>query len=224
MLHAHFVGVTFGSYFNKPIHWYALSTAHHTSTFPPIWFPSAPREPPDPVTPDTPHISYIVNTSNITYNVTKRSVSSSKYGALVDRGANGGIAGSDVRPLYHTDRMVDVQGIDNHQLNIIPIVTAAGVVDTQHGPIVLIMNQYAHIPTSKTIHASGQLEAHGVTVDDRAIPNGGYQRIITQGGYVIPLQVCSGLVYMDMRPSTDAELKIPSASGLPQIILISDLD
>ena len=78
----------------------------------------------------------------------------------------------------------------------IPIVTAAGVVDSQHGPIVLIMNQYAHVKNGKTIHSSAQLEAHGVTVDDRAISNDGYQHIITHGGYVIPLKVQSGLVYM----------------------------
>ena len=68
------------------------------------------------------------------------------------------------------------------------------------------------------------MESNGLLVDDRAIPNGDHKRIITQGGYVICLQVRSGLVYMDMRPPTDAELAIPSEGGLPQIILTSDLD
>ena len=119
---------------------------------------------------------------------------------------------------------VDVQGINNHQLNNIPIVTAAGVVDTQKGPVVVILNQYAHVKHGRTIHSAAQMEAHGIKVDDRAIPNGGKQRIITQGGFVIPLQVRSGLVYMDMRPPTDQELAIPSDRALPQVILTSDLD
>ena len=110
----------------------------------------------------------------------------SKQRVLVDRGANGGLADSDVRVITVSSREVDVQGIDNHQLTNIPIVTAASVVETQKGPIVLILNQYAHVKHGKTIHSSAQMEANGVEVDDRAIPNGGHQRIITQGGYVIP--------------------------------------
>ena len=62
--------------------------------------------------------------------------STAKKGALVDRGGNGGLAGSDVRSLYKTEWQVDVQGIDNHQLTNIQIVTAAGVVESQHGHIV----------------------------------------------------------------------------------------
>ena len=42
--------------------------------------------------------------------------SSSHYGSLIDRGANGGLAGSDVRILERTGRTVSVTGIDNHEL------------------------------------------------------------------------------------------------------------
>ena len=74
-----------------------------------------------------------------------------------------------MRALHKTDQQVDVEGIDNHQLINIPIVTAAGVVESQHGPVVLIMNQCAHMPNGKTIHSSAQLEAHDITVDDCAM-------------------------------------------------------
>ena len=167
-------------------------------------------------------VPYQCHSTNITYSVSSKHVA--KRGALVDRGANGGLAGSDVRPIHRTARSVDVQGIDNHQVTNIPIVTAAGVVDTQKGPAILIMHQYAHIKNGKTIHSAAQLESHGVTVDDRAKANGGHQHIITQGGYVIPLHVRSGLVYMDIRPPTDAELDPVSDGALPQIILTSDVD
>ena len=80
----------------------------------------------------------------------------------------------------------------------IPIVTAGGVVNTQKGEVILVMNQYASIRKGKTIHSSGQLESFGATVDDKSIKVGGYQRIITPDGYIIPLQVRNGLVYMDM--------------------------
>ena len=49
----------------------------------------------------------------------------------MDRGANGGIAGDDVRIIEKSDRTVDVRGIDNHQITNIPIVTAGGVIKTQ---------------------------------------------------------------------------------------------
>ena len=44
----------------------------------------------------------------------------SRRGALVDHGANGGICGNDVRVISKTGQTVDVQGIDNHQIVDIP--------------------------------------------------------------------------------------------------------
>ncbi len=40
----------------------------------------------------------------------------------------------------------------------LPIVTVGGVVQSQHGPVIVIMNQYAYTGQGKTIHSSGQLE------------------------------------------------------------------
>ena len=41
-----------------------------------------------------------------------------KCGALVDRGANGGIIGDDAHVLYTClTQEVDVTGIDNHEIN-----------------------------------------------------------------------------------------------------------
>ena len=34
---------------------------------------------------------------------------------LIDRGANGGLAGSDMRVLNHTGHMINIVGIDNHE-------------------------------------------------------------------------------------------------------------
>ena len=70
-----------------------------------------------------------VNKGEILYRVRAHDTSSTV--SLVDRGANGGIAGNDVRIIERLNRRVDVQGIDNHQMNDIPIVTAGGVTKTQ---------------------------------------------------------------------------------------------
>ena len=72
--------------------------------------------------------------------------------SLVDRGANGGLAGSNMRVIASTDRSVDISGIDNHQMTGLRIVTAGGVVPTQRGDVIGIFHQYAHVPQGRTIH------------------------------------------------------------------------
>ena len=61
-----------------------------------------------------------VNTASTLYSISSCHASGHK-GSLVDRGANGGIAGDDVRIIAKTDRSVDIQGIDNHRINEIPL-------------------------------------------------------------------------------------------------------
>lgn len=114
------------------------------------------------------NLTYEIN--NATCFVSKHSTHPTNKGALIDHGANGGLAGADVQITGTIpNRFVDVQGVDNHQLPNIPIVTAEGVVQTQRGPVILIMHQCAHLPHGKTTHSSAQLESHGVIVDDKAI-------------------------------------------------------
>ena len=87
---------------------------------------------------DTYSPSYSINKTHI-YHVSKHS--SSHYGSLIDRGANGGLAGSDVRILERTGRTVSVTGIDNHELPGLVIVTCAALLHTNHGKVVLIMHE-----------------------------------------------------------------------------------
>ena len=47
--------------------------------------------------------------------------------SLVDRGANGVVAGDDVRDIFSTSRTVDIKVIDNHQVVDVPI----GTVDSR---------------------------------------------------------------------------------------------
>ena len=154
---------------------------------------------------------------------TMYAVSSSKAarprGALVDRGANGSIGGSDVRVLSMTDRHVDIQGIDNHHVNDTPIASVGAVVNTQKGPVIAVMHQVAYTGKGKSIVSSLQLEAFKQTVDDKSIKAGGQQHIRTLEGYVIPLNIRHGLAYVSFRPPTDKELK-----DLPHVTLTADVD
>ena len=89
-------------------------------------------------------VIYSVNITNVTYVLSQ--TQQQKCGALIDRGANGGIAGNDTCILNtHPTRKVDIQGIDNHQLPDIPIVTAGAVVNTQRGEVILVMHQYSRV-------------------------------------------------------------------------------
>ena len=139
-------------------------------------------------------------------------------GSLIDRGANGGVAGDDVRIISKTDRCVDITGIDNHKISRIPIVTVGGVVKTHKGFVIVICPEYAGLCTGKTIHSSGQLEAFKNTVDERSRKIGGQQLIRTVDGFNIPLDIKNGLAYLDIRPFTDREFL-----ELPHVYLTGDM-
>ena len=82
------------------------------------------------------------SSSRATITVSKHHLTAER-GALVDRGANGGIAGNDAKILSYTDRVINVTGIDNHQLTDIRIGTVAAHAVSQRGPVILIMHQFA---------------------------------------------------------------------------------
>ncbi|GAX21182.1 hypothetical protein FisN_14Hu395 [Fistulifera solaris] len=155
----------------------------------------------------------------MTYRVSLQHVS--PVDSLLDRGANGGVAGCDVR-VIHKDfphRRVNIQGIDNHQMTDLELGTVGGVVRTQHGPVIAVFNQYALYGKGPTIHAYGQLEHFKNVVDDKSIHVGGRQCIATLDGYVIPLQVQQGLARLPICPFTDDEWR-----SLPHVIMTSFLD
>ena len=79
---------------------------------------------------DTYSTSYSVKQTHI-YDVSKHS--SSHYESLIDRGANGGLAGSDVRIVERTGRTVSVTGIGIHEIPGLDIVTCAALLKTNHG-------------------------------------------------------------------------------------------
>ena len=76
--------------------------------------------------------------THITYHVAQ--ANQAKYGSLVDRGANGGLAGSDVRVLSTSQRKCTVTGTGNHEIPGLDLVQCAALVQTNHGMVNLIMN------------------------------------------------------------------------------------
>ena len=90
---------------------------------------------------------------NITYHVNCRQTKR-LWASLIDRGANGGIAGTDTRVIDVTNRTIDLSGIDDHTVRNLPIITAGGVVRSNKGDIILVLNEYAHMPDGKSIPVS----------------------------------------------------------------------
>ena len=101
------------------------------------------------------HSPYTVNMAS-TYHISIHS--SSYYGSLVDRGANGGLAGADVHVLERTGRKVSVTGIDDHELPGLDIVTCVALIQTNHGKINMLMHEYAYYGRDNTIHSPCQIE------------------------------------------------------------------
>ena len=73
--------------------------------------------------------------------------------SVVDRGANGGLAGSDVRVLSTSHRQSTIIGINKHEIPGLYIVQCAALVNTNHGIVNLIMNEYAYFGKGHNIHS-----------------------------------------------------------------------
>ena len=158
---------------------------------------------------------------NINYNVTVHNVTiqeiRNKRGALVDRGANGGIAGDDVRVFYSHGRKVNVTGIAKHQLADLDMVDCAARIVSHRGPIIGIFRNYAYYGRDKTIHLSAQIEHFGNKVDNKSMKVGGRQCIKTLDGYILPLDIINGLPYLNMQKHTDKEWE-----ELPHVVLTGE--
>jgi hypothetical protein len=111
----------------------------------------------------------MANLTYIEYKVSYHKSACNQPFSLIDRSDNGGVAGTDVRVIFKTGRMVDIRGIDNHQYTNIDIGTVGGVVHTQKGYATAIMHQYALLNKGSTIHSPCQLEWYKNDVNDKSI-------------------------------------------------------
>ena len=113
-----------------------------------------------------------------------------------------------MRILSRSSRKCTVTGIDSHELQGLDVVQCAALVQTNHGIVNLIMNEYACYGKGHTIHSSGQIEWFKNSVDDRSVQVGGKQRICTTDGYAMPLTCRGGLMYLSLLGKlTDQDLE-----------------
>ena len=154
--------------------------------------------------------------ATVTYSVSKHITQSAQDYGLVDGGANGIIAGEEciwIGGPSHP-RKVNVTGIDQHQLNNIPVGTVGSLSISNRGPVILIINEAAYTGKHTSILSRIQIQAYNNCVDDRPLSLGGRQRIITPEGYVFPLSVICGLPYLKMRKYTQHEY-----DTLPHVVM-----
>jgi hypothetical protein len=174
---------------------------------------------PAPTDVDIDGVVYSVKMADCVYRVSTNNHSEAT-GALIDQGANGGIAGNDCRVIEVNDqphRYVKVEGIDGNVMEQRRLITAGVVTHSNRGPMILIMHQYAHSGKGHSIHSSPQLEWNGIDVDDKSARVGGKKRLVTFDGFSIPINIRRGLPYIDMRPHTDQEWE-----ELPHVLLTED--
>ena len=98
---------------------------------------------------------------------------------LVDRGSNGGLAGSDMHVLHKPHRKINIQGIDNHEVTGLDVVTAATLLNASQGKVIGIFNEYAYLGKGSSNYSSGQLEWFKTNVDETSRKVGGTQLITT---------------------------------------------
>jgi hypothetical protein len=147
-----------------------------------------------------------VSSASVSYNLSNHA-STPVLSSLIDGGANGGMAGNDVRVLSKSSfNKANVTGIGDSLIQDLSLATVAGLISTHKGFAIGIFNQYANYGKGHTMHSSTQLRTFGTLVHEAPRSNGGLQRLITPDGYHIPLSYRAGLPYMDMRPPTDQHL------------------
>ena len=93
---------------------------------------------------DVKGVKFSINTTKMSYRTNAASVAKSS-GSLIDGGANGGLAGADVRLVSTGSSKADVMGINDTTIADVPIGTVAGLIQTTEGPAIAVMHQYACI-------------------------------------------------------------------------------
>jgi hypothetical protein len=147
-----------------------------------------------------------MHTATVQYTLSNHDLTPSSS-SLMDGGANGGMTGADVRIISTLDfHKANVSGIGKSTINNLPLVTAAGLIQTHRGPIVAFMHQYAHYGKGHTIHSATQLHSFGALVHEVPHRHGGLIRVITPADIIFlfptalayPLSICALLLTMNM--------------------------
>jgi hypothetical protein len=112
-------------------------------------------------------VEYVIKLNDVMYQVSNHKQTMLPL-ALIDRGANGGVARSDTRLIDKSLRSVHIQGIDDHMIKDVPIGTVGAVVNTQRGEVIAIMHQYAY--TGKAVLFTPLVSSNGVATTSTIVP------------------------------------------------------
>jgi hypothetical protein len=74
---------------------------------------------------------------------------------------------------------VYIKDIVNYHVNDIGIGTVGGVVQTQHGPVIAIMHQYASLGKGSSTRSQSQLEWYKNNVNDKSIHVPGFVQVFS---------------------------------------------
>ena len=138
------------------------------------------------------HGQYSANMA-CSYHISKHS--SSSYRSLVNRGANGSLAGADDHVLERTGRKVSVTGIDDFELLGLDIVTCVVLIQTNHGKVNMLMHEHASYGRGNNIHSPCQIQWFNNRCDDKSHHVGGKPVITFLDAYAAPLECRSGHVH-----------------------------
>jgi hypothetical protein len=161
------------------------------------------------VTDASGHMYLKLSKAERTYHVSNAGRETTKQGSLVDRGANGGLGGKDMRVIeVVTTAKCDVTGIMDNAVTNLDIVLGAGLLKSNRGPVIGLFPQYAYLGQGKTIHSCAQMEDWGILVDEKPRKSKfpGKQRIETPDGYAFPIAIRNGLPYLDMSYPTEEDM------------------
>jgi len=138
----------------------------------------------------------------------------SLYRALVDGGANAGLANPKyLKRLWYAEppRFINVTGIVGNKICALKIASFAAKVTTSEGTqVILVFHEYGEIVDGPTIHSKIQMACAGCEVGDLPQEMGGTQSITTStrdGSITIPITFKDGLSFVDMTYPTDDDLK-----------------
>ena len=140
---------------------------------------------------------------------------------LVDRGANGSFAGSDMLVIHRPHCKISIQGIDNHEVTDLAVVTAATLLNTSQGKVIALFNEYAYLGKGSSIHSSGQLEWFKTNVDEKSVKVGNTQlrHLMMNGTPQFLTMILHTL--MDWTPVKSMTNPLVTPCLLPMVILMS---
>ncbi len=80
-----------------------------------------------------------------------------EHGALVDHGTNGGIAGADcwvIKTANQVEHYINIKGIGDHVIAKQCLVSVGAITQSNGGPVIILINQYALVEDGTSIHSS----------------------------------------------------------------------